>query len=238
MRPMASLPPPPQDLPTNLYDSPRREPDLRPRQSAEPMRRAALTPPAPIYQPPPMRPYVDPAPAQRMTPVYAEPAPRPMPPVETMRRQPVQTAVAPPPKPGPAAPAPIQVAARPPAADLAPRRTPPAAAQAQPRPGAPQSFAGADFDLPRQAPAKPVRTAAVAPRTPIAAPVVRPPAPAPTPASSVGRQAPRLYSLHREYGLSPDAIPAPPKGDNYVLIGPADEPKPDKDESDKDDATP
>ena len=54
----------------------------------------------------------------------------------------------------------------------------------------------------------------------------------------VGRQAPRLYSLHREYGLSPDAIPAPPKGDNYVLIGPADEPKPDKDESDKDDATP
>lgn len=31
----------------------------------------------------------------------------------------------------------------------------------------------------------------------------------------------RLYSVHRGYGLAPDAIPKPP-GDNYVLIGPPD----------------
>lgn len=32
----------------------------------------------------------------------------------------------------------------------------------------------------------------------------------------------RLYSLHREYGLQPDAIPEPPAGQRYVLIGPPD----------------
>jgi hypothetical protein len=36
----------------------------------------------------------------------------------------------------------------------------------------------------------------------------------------------RLYSVHRGYGLAPDAIPTP-QGDNYVLIGPPDSGSPD-----------
>ena len=32
----------------------------------------------------------------------------------------------------------------------------------------------------------------------------------------------RLYSVHRSYGLEPDAIPQQPGGDRYVLIGPSD----------------
>ncbi|MDP3855425.1 hypothetical protein [Phenylobacterium sp.] len=32
----------------------------------------------------------------------------------------------------------------------------------------------------------------------------------------------RLYSVHRGYGLEPDAIPKQPGGDRYVLIGPPD----------------
>lgn len=44
----------------------------------------------------------------------------------------------------------------------------------------------------------------------------------------------RLYSVHRGYGLTPDAIPQQPGGDRYVLIGPPDagvqaSPKPDDD---------
>lgn len=34
----------------------------------------------------------------------------------------------------------------------------------------------------------------------------------------------QLYSLHREYGMTPDAIPAPPQGPNYILVGPPDAP--------------
>lgn len=34
----------------------------------------------------------------------------------------------------------------------------------------------------------------------------------------------RLYSLHREYGLTPDVAPAVPARTQYVLIGPADAP--------------
>ena len=56
-----------------------------------------------------------------------------------------------------------------------------------------------------QAPAAP-RTYAQAPATPRAG----------------GSQ---LYSLHREYGMTPDAIPAPPAGDNFILVGPPDSPE-------------
>lgn len=45
-------------------------------------------------------------------------------------------------------------------------------------------------------------------------------APAAPAASAATGEGVRLYSVHRGYGLSPDAIPAP-KGDNYVLIGPS-----------------
>lgn len=42
----------------------------------------------------------------------------------------------------------------------------------------------------------------------------------------------RFYSVHRGYGLTPDAIPEPPAGDRYVLIGPPDAPPPKTDEQD------
>lgn len=56
------------------------------------------------------------------------------------------------------------------------------------------------------------------------------PAPATAPqrqvaaAPSAGGGRTHLYSVHREYGLTPDAIPAPPTGDRYVLVGPPDAP--------------
>ncbi|WP_305284416.1 hypothetical protein [Phenylobacterium sp.] len=45
---------------------------------------------------------------------------------------------------------------------------------------------------------------------------------APLPAARRGGS--QLYSLHREYGMTPDAIPAPPQGQNYILVGPPDAP--------------
>jgi hypothetical protein len=47
------------------------------------------------------------------------------------------------------------------------------------------------------------------------------------------------YSLHRAYGLTPDAIPEPPPGQRYVLMGPPDPPRAkaaDRDDDDNDDA--
>lgn len=41
-------------------------------------------------------------------------------------------------------------------------------------------------------------------------------------AAAASRDSSRLYSVHRPYGLAPDAIPEPPAGDRYVLIGPPD----------------
>ncbi len=83
---------------------------------------------------------------------------------------------------------------------------------------------------PPAAQAQPMRLAAVAP-----SPVLLggpPPAVAPAPRSAGG--ATRHYSVHRGYGLTPDAIPQQPGGDRYVLIGPPDasveaSPKPDDD---------
>jgi hypothetical protein len=56
-----------------------------------------------------------------------------------------------------------------------------------------------------------------------------PPSPAPARTYAQASAAPRpggsqLYSLHREYGMTPDAIPAPPAGGNYILVGPPDAP--------------
>ena len=49
----------------------------------------------------------------------------------------------------------------------------------------------------------------------------------------------RLYSVHRGYGMTPDAIPEPPPGDRYVLIGPPDAPQSAKtDDDDAPDARP
>lgn len=103
-----------------------------------------------------------------------------------------------------------------------------------------------------------------APAAPAAPPAVRPvayavaPAPTPAPARAVAAQPPvqpqrvaamvppgqggatRLYSVHRGYGMTPDAIPEPPAGNRYVLIGPPDgAPAPDaKTDDDAPDARP
>ena len=49
----------------------------------------------------------------------------------------------------------------------------------------------------------------------------RPSAPAPQVAQN-GGAAVHYYSVHRGYGLTPDAIPEPPRDQGYVLIGPSD----------------
>lgn len=74
------------------------------------------------------------------------------------------------------------------------------------------------YDAPAALPAPPPRVTEIA-----AAP---PPPPRPHAAPS------RLYSLHREYGMAPDTVPATASGSNYVLIGPPDAPA----EADEDEA--
>ncbi|HEX2562159.1 hypothetical protein [Phenylobacterium sp.] len=115
-------------------------------------------------------------------------------------------------KAAPTAPqaAPVQIAARPEPRPVAAPQPPP---RAQPMSSwshdpLPQSL----YDGPAPAPA--------------AAPP--PPAPrlaqAPPPAPQRGAAPSRLYSLHREYGMAPDTVPATSAQTNYVLIGPPDAP--------------
>jgi len=71
-------------------------------------------------------------------------------------------------------------------------------------------------------PAKPLPTSIygqAAPTPPPAPQAFAQASPAPRPGGS------QLYSLHREYGMTPDAIPAPPAGDNFILVGPPDTPE-------------
>jgi hypothetical protein len=98
---------------------------------------------------------------------------------------------------------PVGVVARP-----APSQTAAAA------PTLPASIYGATTTAP--APADPV-LAGVPPAQPQQLAAATPQA-----ARSVGG-APRFYSLHRGYGLEPDAIPEPPPGNRYVLVGPSDD---------------
>jgi hypothetical protein len=78
--------------------------------------------------------------------------------------------------------------------------------------------------IPRPAPASMLR----APRAALPANLYDTPAPtvvAARPATPArGSATPRFYSLHREYGRAPDAIPDQPTQPRYVLIGPPDEP--------------
>jgi hypothetical protein len=62
--------------------------------------------------------------------------------------------------------------------------------------------------------------APTAPPTP--APKVAVAALTPTPWARAGGVSPRFYSLHREYGMAPDAIPEQSGQPRYVLIGPPD----------------
>ncbi len=62
-------------------------------------------------------------------------------------------------------------------------------------------------------PQAPVRQLAQAPQ------MISPaPASAPAPGARSGRA--HFYSLHRAYGMTPDAIPPPPVGNNFILVGP------------------
>jgi len=106
-----------------------------------------------------------------------------------------------------------------------PQRTPQYLPEAAARP-LPDSL----YSPPPQASAPVPPSARLAPRAPSYAPVAPPPpqpttiaerlAAAPPPVST--GPGPRLYSVHRGYGLQPDAIPQPQSGTGYVLIGPAD----------------
>jgi len=85
-------------------------------------------------------------------------------------------------------------------------------------------------------------TQAQAAPEPAAQPARPPPAATPAPKQVAALAAPatpravgatpRFYSLHREYGLTPDAIPEPPTKQGYVLIGPPDDAKPAADDGD------
>ena len=68
-------------------------------------------------------------------------------------------------------------------------------------------------------PAAPIQAAPAAPPAKVAVAALTPPAPRTAGAS------PRFYSLHREYGMTPDAIPEQSAQPRYVLIGPPDAPK-------------
>ncbi|MDP3174061.1 MAG: hypothetical protein Q8M88_06465, partial [Phenylobacterium sp.] len=72
------------------------------------------------------------------------------------------------------------------------------------------------------------------PPPPAAPPVAVAAAVTPAPARTGGTPA-RYYSLHRQYGLAPDAAPAQSSTPRYVLIGPPDEPAAPR--SDEDDDT-
>jgi hypothetical protein len=127
----------------------------------------------------------------------------------------------------------------PPAAGLRPPASPPGFASAAPnlRGVAPQAF---QPQAPYAAPVRQALTAPVAPAAPTPRTAPTPPAAQaaalPTslygaashgpvlaggPPAHAGTEA-RLYSLHRAYGLQPDAIPEPPAGQRYVLVGPPD----------------
>lgn len=143
----------------------------------------------------------------------AAPQPRPAAPEQSASVQP------PPPQAAAAPPAPAKVAVRPEPRRLAdvPAAAPAAPAAPAPR-AAPIQSAAAPlpqtlYDAPIAPPASPPRMAQVA-----AAP------PPPLQPQPRGAAHSRLYSLHREYGMAPDTVPAAPSGSNYVLIGPSDAP--------------
>ena len=75
-------------------------------------------------------------------------------------------------------------------------------------------------------------------------------APAPTPApQKLAQAAPpapiarrsdeaHFYSIHRPFGLTPDAIPTPPPGERYILVGPPDTRSAPADDAPQDDDKP
>lgn len=132
------------------------------------------------------------------------------------RPQPARAAVEPPRAPTP--PRPAQLASRP-TAPFTPSFDPPARSQSAPRPATPR-FAPPtpEADVRAERPqARPAAYAALAGGPPAEE------APAPAAPPRFGAT-PRFYSLHREYGRKPDAIPPQAAAPRYVLIGPPDAP--------------
>jgi hypothetical protein len=128
-------------------------------------------------------------------------------------------------KAAPRAEAPAPQPAAPQAYSPAPHATQPVLPRPQyaPRPtaAAPAPTAPPATIRPARAAAMPAPALASRPKPVLAGglPETAPPSAAPRPTA-----APRYYSLHREYGRAPDAIPAQATGPRYVLIGPPDAP--------------
>jgi hypothetical protein len=102
---------------------------------------------------------------------------------------------------------------------------------------------------PQLRPAQPAAEPALAPVAAAPAPALQPAAnqaapvrlAAAPPAPRTIGEPPRFYSVHRDYGMAPDAIPEPPAGANrYVLIGPPDgaAPPPNDNDDDQNDRPP
>jgi hypothetical protein len=129
----------------------------------------------------------------------------------------------------PVAPQPPVISDAPPPRYVAPSppRSPPPRYIAPP-PAAPEN---ASEPEPESAPPPAPRIARVdpgpAPRAPVAeaaappTPAAATPAPAAAATPDPGHTGPRFYSLHREYGLTPDPIPVPAQR-STVLVGPPD----------------
>lgn len=96
---------------------------------------------------------------------------------------------------------------------------PPPTAEVAPRAAMRQATAPTPPPAPAPLP-PPQRLAQPVPAAPAPATIAQRLAAAPPPVAT--GPGPKLYSIHRGYGLQPDAIDPPETGTGYVLIGPAD----------------
>ena len=120
--------------------------------------------------------------------------------------------------------APAPAAFQPQAPYVAPARPAPVR-EAQAAPAAPPPKAA-----PQPAPDAAVQAAKAPLPTSLYGAATRGPVLAGGPPVRAGTEA-HLYSLHREYGLQPDAIPEPAAGQRYVLVGPPDRAAPPRDDA-------
>lgn len=139
---------------------------------------------------------------------------------------------------------PASIYSEPPPSGRAPAQPQPAPPQAPPPPQAQTARPAASPRPAQQVQAQPQSAqpraqAQVPPQAQVSAPQARPPQRVAALVQPGMGGAPRLYSVHRGYGMTPDAIPEPPAGNRYVLIGPPDAPPSAKtDDDDAPDACP
>lgn len=185
--------------------------------------RAYAPPPPPAPEPRPLPSQAQPFHSPRPEPIPYAAAPIAPPPAAVPYRQPAPRREVPPPLPPvAAAPAPA-LAAAPPPRPVAPTRTiydapPPAPVAAAPVPPAPQGSARRPVWDPHAG--KVVMPQASSTPAPLAAA----PAPRPGPVAAPPQQmAARRYSVHREFGMTPDAPPTPIP-DSFFMEPVADDP--------------